>query len=176
MKNLKIDEYCKLTTSHPASHYGIPVLVYYKSGRAFGPSESIVAEKFSAIWSGKSATASYMICNWATHHDLTVGECKFVKSFLGQWPDGPQLVDDRIQIHLTEDAYPEGGSTRCRLAELHDWYQASAEDAEGNLYRVFWEIIDADCEGGSDACDWDNPWAVKDDCGRDVTNKVEIVR
>lgn len=36
----------------------------------------------------------------------------------------------------------------------HPIYRAAAEDAEGNLYRVMWQIVAPDAEDESEACDW----------------------
>lgn len=32
---------------------------------------------------------------------------------------------------------------------------ANAIDAEGNLYKVKWDVTNVDAEDGSDACDWE---------------------
>lgn len=89
VKTLKIDDFASLTTEHPASHYGIPVLVN-RDGRGFGPSQKTYPDKFDSIFGDKRA--AHMVYSFALSHNLTNEERQFVKSYLGQWPEGPQLV------------------------------------------------------------------------------------
>jgi hypothetical protein len=89
MKILKLDDFCELTTEHPASHYGIPVLMLYSSGRGYGPSQKTYPEKFDSIFGGM--TAAHTVYTWAINHDLSPETRDFIKSYLGQWPEGPQL-------------------------------------------------------------------------------------
>jgi hypothetical protein len=83
------------------------------------------------------------------------------------------------KITITQDAYINGGSVRAggnSPYELTAWYEAEAEDADGNEYRVIWTIDNPDAEDQSDACDWENPWAIIHlDTGRDVTDQCEII-
>ena len=62
-------------------------------------------------------------------------------------------------ITLTQDAYPTGGSFRVGTEAKYtgDWYEAHAEDSDGNEYMVRWTDVDWDADDGADACDWDNP-------------------
>jgi hypothetical protein len=80
------------------------------------------------------------------------------------------------KITLTEEAYASGGSLRVGVVELSAWYQAAAEDGDGNSYRVVWMVADANPANESDACDWDSPMAVFDDASNDVTATVEVCR
>lgn len=41
------------------------------------------------------------------------------------------------------------------------YYEASAEDDEGNLYDVFWAIIREDCDDESESCDWEDYYVEK---------------
>ena len=57
-------------------------------------------------------------------------------------------------LTLTQQAYLhcDGSDTGER------YYRASAVDAEGNDYRVRWELYEGfDGEDESEACDWDSP-------------------
>lgn len=81
------------------------------------------------------------------------------------------------KITLTQDAYARGGSVRAggnSICKLTEWYEASAEDAEGNDYRVIWEISNTNAEDESDACDWSTPWAILDEHHHEVSNSVVI--
>ena len=89
--SLSISNRCELTTNHPASSYGIPVLAFHSSGRGFGPSDRVVSNKFNALWPGDRGTAAYAVYGWAINNELTAQELEFVKSYLGQWPEGPQI-------------------------------------------------------------------------------------
>jgi hypothetical protein len=89
MDTLKIDEYCELTTNHPASSYGIPVLHLFASGKGFGPAEKQYPEKFNSIFGDKRA--AHTVYSWAIHHEIDNETREFIKSYLRQWPEGPQL-------------------------------------------------------------------------------------
>ena len=81
------------------------------------------------------------------------------------------------KIKLTQDAYPQGGSVRTGICELTEWYEASAEDAEGNIYRVIWEIeedYNPEEQGEDEACDWHEPWAILDEHYTNVSDGTEI--
>ena len=91
-----------------------------------------------------------------------------------------------MKIKLIQNAYPAGGFHRLPtedgkasvFAMQGDWFEACAEDEEGNEYMVFWDIlVDWDGEDGGNACDWDHPTTVvQDDPWCDVTSKVtEII-
>ncbi len=85
----KIGNY-QLTIDHPASHYGIPALVA-PDGRAVGPSE-IVTGANALLLGGPILTAADMVCHDAEHNDYTATERQFARSYLRQWPEGPQLA------------------------------------------------------------------------------------
>lgn len=74
----------KLTTDHPASSYGIPVLVD-DDGNAFGPADVIPAFRVTA--------AEYV--SIAAHH---FGE-ENASAFCASWPEGPQPGRDTGQIY-----------------------------------------------------------------------------
>lgn len=58
------------------------------------------------------------------------------------------------------------------------WYTASAIDDEGKEYQVYWKILDSfdldEDEDESNACDWENPWMVLDENGKNVVANVKI--
>ena len=78
--------HCKLTVNHLQSHYRIPVLVLDNCDRGFGPSQQ--------TYPGKFKSAADCVRSWALSHgkDLSSEELDFIKLFLGQWPEGPQLA------------------------------------------------------------------------------------
>lgn len=78
----------------------------------------------------------------------------------------------KATIRLMETPYPNGGSVKAGICELTEWFEASAEDAEGNAYRVIWKMVDIHNE--EDECDWDQPWAILDDKYNDVADQVII--
>ena len=80
-------------------------------------------------------------------------------------------------IKLTQEAYACGGSVRAgrnSIYELTAWYEAAAEDDNGNDYRVIWEISNPDAEDESDACAWSEPWAILDDNYNNVSDTVTL--
>ena len=86
------------------------------------------------------------------------------------------------KIKLTQEAYVCGGEYRIPTPEgkasimvLNEWYQASAEDGEGNDYTVIWTIKNPDTEDESDACDWYSPYIIVDEHGKEVSGSVELV-
>lgn len=58
---------------------------------------------------------------------------------------------------LTQDAYIDGS------ADETPYYRAMAEDAEGNEYEVFWDVLEnwKEIEDEQEMCDWDNPAKVE---------------
>jgi hypothetical protein len=86
-------------------------------------------------------------------------------------------MDIMITIKLTQEAYACGGSIRAggnSVHELAEWYEAAAEDADGNEYRVIWEISNPDAEDEGDACDWSEPWAILDEHYNNVSDTVTL--
>lgn len=77
------------------------------------------------------------------------------------------------KIKLTQEAYLRGGRVQVGICALDEWYEAGAEDGDGNEYRVIWMIEN---NGGDEdvSCNWDEPWAVIDDYGNDISGEVEI--
>jgi hypothetical protein len=88
MKNLKINENATLTTEHSASHYNIPVLVT-NNGRAYGPSDRTYSDKFANIFN--DMRAAHTVYSYAINNELDTETLNFVKLYLGQWPEGPQI-------------------------------------------------------------------------------------
>jgi hypothetical protein len=85
------------------------------------------------------------------------------------------------KIKLTEEAYVCGGEYRIPTTEgkasmmvLNIWYQASAEDTDGNEYTVIWTIKNPNTEDESDACNWYDPYAILDEHGCEVSESVEL--
>ncbi len=92
-------------------------------------------------------------------------------------------------IKLTQDPYIEGYDGAF-LREIsaegkylisgvwNNWYTASAEDAEGNVYTVHWALNDGfdpnTDEDASDAFEYEKPYMVIDDDGRNVVTRVAI--
>lgn len=78
-----------LTTESPASHYGIPVLQITAEDidGDFGPSNLIGdLDKPDQL-----LTAAQIVYAWAKTKAKTPKEIQAAKSFLSQWPEGPQL-------------------------------------------------------------------------------------
>jgi len=77
-----------LTTESPASHYGIPVLQITADDvdGDFGPSNLIG----NLDEPDKLLTAAQIVYAWGMQPARTPEEIR-AKSFLSQWPDGPQI-------------------------------------------------------------------------------------
>lgn len=88
MNEIIIDEYAVLTTKHPASKYNIPVLVT-ANGRAYGPSDKQYPGKFNSVFG--VLTAAHSVYSFAINNELDEKSKEFVKSYLKQWPEGPQI-------------------------------------------------------------------------------------
>lgn len=71
-----------LTTEHPASSYGIPVLVADAEDLkgVFGPSDPLDG----------NLTAAAVVAAWARETERTEAESESARLFLSQWPEGPQ--------------------------------------------------------------------------------------
>lgn len=89
IETLKIDENCELTINHPASHYRIPVLHFHATGKGFGPSEIVFPEKFKSVFGDKRA--AHTVYSYAINTELDDKAREFIKLYLGQWPEGPQI-------------------------------------------------------------------------------------
>lgn len=62
------------------------------------------------------------------------------------------------EIKLKQDPYPTGGSFPTLEGTFcGNWYEAAAEDENGNDFMIYWTDVDWDIEDESDACDWNNP-------------------
>lgn len=88
METLKLNNYATLTVNHPASHYGIPVLVC-NDGRAYGPSEKTYSPKFDCIFG--DTRAAHTVFDYARDNSDNPDIVAFCRLFLGQWPEGPQI-------------------------------------------------------------------------------------
>ena len=77
---------CHLTTDSSASHYGIPVLRIDGEDidGDFGPAD-IIGTAPSIIYAAEA------VAGWAKQPGRTAEEIKAARSFLRQWPDGPQV-------------------------------------------------------------------------------------
>ena len=73
------------------------------------------------------------------------------------------------KIKLIDEAYAQGGTLRVGACELREWYEAEAIDKESNQYRVIWTVENAEADN------WEIPWAILDEYGNDVSDKVELV-
>jgi hypothetical protein len=71
------------------------------------------------------------------------------------------------KIKLMEEPYWNGGiQMGCNLFD--EWYEASAEDEQGNIYKVLWEIrtdYDYNTENEDSICNWYTPFAILDENG-----------
>lgn len=82
--NICIAPDCFLTTEHPRSNYGLPVLTI--DGEAYGPSDSVPNPMQLA--GGTAATAGYWVA-WRLNGDVdtTPEMVEAARKFLSQWPD-----------------------------------------------------------------------------------------
>jgi len=79
----------RLTTESPASHYGIPILQITADDvdGDFGPSDIIgTVDKPDEL-----LTAAQIVYAWGTQRDRREEEREAARSFLRQWPEGPQI-------------------------------------------------------------------------------------
>jgi len=102
-------DFC-LTTDHPASKYGIPVVVD-KNGVAYGPADNIppnpnAEDVFSAFFK-EPLKFDWLVFNWANKVDVnengevtgmprTAEEVIAASRFLAQWPEGQQIDPEYI--------------------------------------------------------------------------------
>ena len=81
--NARLNPSFELTTEHPASQYGIPVLLNHH-GEAFGPSDIL-----SLYLNVGHCSAAAFVVRYA--NELGEAEREAAKQFCRQWPAGPQL-------------------------------------------------------------------------------------
>ena len=74
----------QLTSEHPASRGGIPILLHRPSGQAHVPTD--VLEPFPSV--GLTTAAAFVV---RYSKRLQEDELAVVDDFLRQWPEGPQL-------------------------------------------------------------------------------------
>ena len=93
------------------------------------------------------------------------------------------------EIKLTQQAYIQGNEESFLRKYNSDgiaqadgwagnWFQAAAEDGEGNEYTVYWiptQDFDPQYQDYGDACDWDSPVMVLDGNNKNVIEAVEIL-
>lgn len=72
---------------------------------------------------------------------------------------GSVVTADGKEYAFKQDPYPTGGSIGVPGGGQYsgNWYEAVAEDADGNEYMVCWTTVNWDDEDGGSACTWDNP-------------------
>lgn len=68
-----------------------------------------------------------------------------------------KVVHEGKEITLVQEPYIDG------VAGERPYYRAVGTDAEGNEYKVIWDVVDGweDIEDESDMCDWDSPASVE---------------
>lgn len=96
----------------------------------------------------------------------------------------------KTKIKLTQQAYIQGYEdsflrkhNSAGVAQpdgwTGNWFQAAAEDGEGNEYMVYWipedDFNPQEDQDWGDACDWDNPVMVLDSNNKNVIEAVDIV-
>lgn len=66
---------------------------------------------------------------------------------------------NKVELELIQDAYATGGSFPAGKDANYNgnWYEANAEDSDGNEYMVRWTDVNWDEEDQGNACDWENP-------------------
>lgn len=75
-----------MTTEHPLSDFGIPVLVNRDTGEAFGPADTPQPPP-----SRTRATAAAYVIQQTRMLGLSWGERLAVQAYLELWPKGPRL-------------------------------------------------------------------------------------
>lgn len=70
-----------LTTEHPSSSHGVPVLVHRPTGDAYGPGDIA-----NLCHTGLQPVA-HLVCRLVKHKPEAL---EAAKQFCSQWPDGPQ--------------------------------------------------------------------------------------
>lgn len=77
----------ELTTDHPESHYGCPVLIVY--GDPYGPSDAL---PLTAAESAGVYGAQYVV-ERASEGDWGRERLEYMRRYCAQWPAGPQVVE-----------------------------------------------------------------------------------
>lgn len=78
----------ELSTEHPASSYRFPVLVNRATNEAYGPKDIVNLYPSWGYMTGSVALIRIMKRKKANSEEIQAA-----KSFLSQWPDGPQIGD-----------------------------------------------------------------------------------
>jgi hypothetical protein len=71
-----------LTTQHPASHYGIPVLLIAE--REYGPTDILLPRGDDLDWMFGSVQASKVVEAWGQQSERTAGERELARLFCVQ--------------------------------------------------------------------------------------------
>jgi len=84
-----------LTTNHPASHYGIPVLVDL-DGATYGPADIVqeppeILALFSDRWTGADYVASEITYAYRAY-TIPPEMREACRLYCSQWPEGPQVA------------------------------------------------------------------------------------
>lgn len=74
----------RLTTDHPASHYGVPILVD-GDGNSYGPKD-VLGEQTCGVW-----TAGMFVSHMSLFGDFLGSDIVGASLFCSQDPDGPQI-------------------------------------------------------------------------------------
>ena len=70
------------------------------------------------------------------------------------------------------EPHVESGSLILSCGTLSgNWYEAQAQDENGNNYTVVWTKVDFNADG-ADACDWENPDYILNDSGYDFVKEA----
>jgi len=79
-----LNDLFQLTTEHPKSHYGVPVLLHLRSGDTY-----VAADVIKPLPNANLLTAAAYVLR---HRRKLSGEDRVAaRNFLRQWPEGPQL-------------------------------------------------------------------------------------
>ena len=107
-----------LTTEHPASHYGIPVLLGTNPEGPFGPADNIVSQAYRDLFGEEYRSAGEMVARNVSHNRVPADVIDAARRYCSQWPDGPQVDTERIAEIL--DAEAEIHQSGCVCADCSD--------------------------------------------------------
>jgi hypothetical protein len=78
--------------------------------------------------------------------DMTTVNVDGIDYELDELADNGDVWYNGMRLYLLRPAY---------VSEDGDYYLAPAIDAEGNRYRVTWDVTNHDAENEDESCDWD---------------------
>lgn len=84
--NIQLTPSFVLTSEHPKSHFGVPVLLHRVDGAVYGP-----ADLLEPYRSHGEATAAHFVHGIVKTLTLDDPQREAVAKYLRQWPEGPQL-------------------------------------------------------------------------------------